>query len=310
MAVAKSLLAKVKNIKLLVLDVDGVLTDGGLYFDDKGGELRRFSTLDGYGITTLKKFGIEVAVISAKNTNSVSQRMKGLGIEHCYQGYHRKEVALAELLTTLRLKNDSVAYVGDDLLDLPVMKRVKFSVAVANAHHFIKERAHYITKAKGGHGAVREVCDLILSAQGYDKKLIDSLFKEAQITSFQAQCYLYLLEVPRGKVTTYGAIACAIGKPKATRAVGSAMRTNPYSPIVPCHRVVESSGKIGNYARGVAKKIALLTAENISIDYGKIQNKTQFFEFTHQDVSSLLAKHQKTTKHPQMIQTLSIALGS
>ena len=177
MTAPESLLAKVKNIKLLVLDVDGVLTDGGLYFDDKGTKLRRFSSLDGYGITALKKFAIEVAVISAKNTNAVSERMKSLGIEHYYQGYHKKQEALAKLLTILGLKSNVVAYVGDDLLDLPVMTRVKFSVAVANAHHFVKEHAHYITRAKGGHGAVREVCDLILSAQGHDKELIASLLK-------------------------------------------------------------------------------------------------------------------------------------
>ena len=127
------------------------------------------------------------------------------------------------------------------------------------------------------------------------------------MTPFQAQCYLYLLEVPCGKVTTYSAIARAMGKPKAMRAVGSAMRINPYSPTVPCHRVVKSNGEIGNYARGLAKKIALLTAENITIDCGKIQNDVQFFVFTHQDVSILLAKQQKMNKYPQIIQALSMA---
>ncbi|MDC9715603.1 MAG: 3-deoxy-manno-octulosonate-8-phosphatase KdsC [Gammaproteobacteria bacterium] len=155
-----------QNIKLVIFDVDGVLTDGGLYFTEDGTEFKRFNALDGHGIKMLKQNGIEPAVISARNSKSVNYRMKNLNIKHFYQGQSDKVVAFNDLLKKLNLKTDEVAYVGDDVIDLPVMAKVGFSIAVANAHDTVKQHADLTTEKSGGHGAVREVCDFILKAQG------------------------------------------------------------------------------------------------------------------------------------------------
>ena len=154
-----------KKIKLIIFDVDGVLTDGGLYFFEDGSEVKRFNSLDGHGIKMLKENGVEVAVISARNSKSVDYRMQNLGIEHFYQGQSNKIIAFNELLEKLSVSADEVAYVGDDVIDLPVMTKVGLPIAVANAHDLVKEHASLITKKNGGHGAVREVCDFILKAQ-------------------------------------------------------------------------------------------------------------------------------------------------
>ncbi len=160
---------RAKNIKLIIFDVDGVLTDGGLYFSDEGIELKRFNSLDGLGIKLLKQSGVEPAVISARDTPNVAHRMKNLGIEHFYQGQSDKLIAFNELLEKLSLKAEQVAYVGDDVIDLPVMRNIGLPIAVANAHDLVKDNACLVTKKRGGHGAVREVCDFILKAQNnYD----------------------------------------------------------------------------------------------------------------------------------------------
>ena len=158
-----------KLVKLLILDVDGVLTDGGIYFDDNGSEFKRFNALDGHGIKMLRNFGVEIAIISARNTECVSHRIKNLGLEHYYPGQSNKSKAYKQLLLKLNMDSKHVAYVGDDVIDLPVMSKVALPIAVANAHEFVKEHAIAITNKSGGHGAIREVCDAILQAQdGYD----------------------------------------------------------------------------------------------------------------------------------------------
>ena len=158
-----------KSIKLLILDVDGVLTDGGLYFDDNGGEFKRFNALDGHGIKMLLNSGVEVAIISARHAKCVAHRMQGLGVKHYYQGQSNKVVAYKELLEKLNLSPSQVAFVGDDVIDLPVMSKVALPIAVANAHTYVKEHAKLITQKMGGNGAVREVCDCLLVAQNkYD----------------------------------------------------------------------------------------------------------------------------------------------
>ena len=163
---------RAKKIKLIIFDVDGVLTDGGLYFSDEGIELKRFNSLDGLGIKLLKQSGVEPAVISARNTPNVSHRMENLGIKHFYQGQSNKQIAYQELLDQMSLSPEHVAYVGDDVIDLPVMRTVGFPIAVANAHELVKDNACLITEKRGGHGAVREVCDFILKAQNnYDAAL-------------------------------------------------------------------------------------------------------------------------------------------
>jgi len=163
-----------KLIKLLILDVDGVLTDGGLYFDDTGGEFKRFNALDGHGIKMLRDSGVEVAIISARHAKCVAHRMDGLGVKHYYQGQSNKIIAYEELLTKLDLQPNQVAYVGDDVIDLPVMSKVALPVAVANAHPFVKEHAVLTTQNTGGNGAVREVCDLLLRAQNKYDDLMSS----------------------------------------------------------------------------------------------------------------------------------------
>lgn len=161
-----------KNIKLIIFDVDGVLTDGGLYFSDDIVELKRFNSLDGIGIKLLKQNAIEVAVISAKNSKNVAHRMKNLGIEYFYQGQNDKVVAFNKLIKELSLQVEQVAYMGDDIIDLPVMRKIGLPIAVANAHELVKENACFVTEKIGGHGAVREVCDLLLKAQNtYDKAM-------------------------------------------------------------------------------------------------------------------------------------------
>ncbi|WPE16422.1 3-deoxy-manno-octulosonate-8-phosphatase KdsC [Candidatus Thioglobus autotrophicus] len=163
---------RAKKIKLIIFDVDGVLTDGGLYFSDEGIELKRFNSLDGLGIKLLKKSGVEPAVISARDTPNVAHRMKNLGIEHFYQGQNDKLIAFNQLLEKLTIEADQVAYMGDDIIDLPVMRNIGLPIAVANAHELVKDNACLITEKRGGHGAVREACDFILKAQNnYDSAM-------------------------------------------------------------------------------------------------------------------------------------------
>lgn len=160
------LIKKIKNLKLLILDVDGVLTDGRLFFDHEGREYKCFHARDGHGIKLLRQSGVEIAVISGRNSPSVSLRMQSLGVEHVYQGHENKRAAFAEILQTLQLNPQQVAHVGDDVLDLPIMTQVGFAVAVADANFAVKNRADWCTESAGGQGAVREVCDLIMATQG------------------------------------------------------------------------------------------------------------------------------------------------
>ncbi|MGZ0078036.1 3-deoxy-manno-octulosonate-8-phosphatase KdsC [Methylomonas sp. BW4-1] len=159
------LLSAVKRLKLLILDVDGVLTDGRLFFDDNGKEYKCFHARDGHGIKLLRQTGVEVAVISGRKSNSVALRMQSLGVELVYQGHENKRAAFAEILQRLVLTPEQVAYIGDDILDLPVMRQVGFAVAVQDANFVLKNYAHWQTQTAGGLGAVREVCDLIMQVQ-------------------------------------------------------------------------------------------------------------------------------------------------
>lgn len=163
---------KALNIRLLALDVDGVLTDGRLYFSETGDETKTFDTQDGHGIKMLQHAGIQVAIITGRNTELVQRRARNLGIMHLQQGREDKLVALTELIETLGLSHDEVAYVGDDWPDLPAILAVGLGIAVANAHTELRQRADHVTTLSGGYGAVREVCDLLLMAQDrYDDAL-------------------------------------------------------------------------------------------------------------------------------------------
>ncbi len=157
---------KAENIRLLVLDVDGVLTDGSLYFSGSGESLKVFSTLDGQGIKMLRNTGVEIAIISGRKSEPLIRRATDLGIQYMQLGREDKLDALDELLTKLKLERHQVAHLGDDLPDLPVMQNVGLGIAVKNAYALVKHKADWCTETKGGRGAVREVCDLIMEAQG------------------------------------------------------------------------------------------------------------------------------------------------
>jgi len=160
------LIEKAKKLKLLILDVDGVLTDGKLFFDNDGNEYKSFHARDGHGIKLLRQTGVEVAVISGRKSNSVALRMKSLGIEYVYQGHENKIAAFNEIIEKLGIRPEQAAHVGDDVLDLPVMSRVGLAIAVQDANDAVKQRADWCTELAGGCGAVREVCDFIMQAQG------------------------------------------------------------------------------------------------------------------------------------------------
>jgi 3-deoxy-D-manno-octulosonate 8-phosphate phosphatase (KDO 8-P phosphatase) len=162
----QDILHKAARIRLVVFDVDGVLTDGRLYFADDGNELKAFHSRDGHGMKMLQNQGIEIAVISGRHSAAVERRMSDLGIPHVYLGIQDKLAAFQELLERRNLNANQVAYVGDDVIDLPVMSRVGLAIAVQDADPFVKRHAHWQTPSCGGQGAVREVCELLLEAHG------------------------------------------------------------------------------------------------------------------------------------------------
>lgn len=156
---------KAAKIKLLILDVDGVLTDGRLHYTQQGEELKVFYVHDGLGIKLLQNAEIVVAIISSRQSEIVTKRMYDLGVTHVYQGQTDKLPAYRKLITQLNLRDEQVAYLGDDLPDLPVMKHVGLSIAVANANIAVLQQVDWITTKSGGAGAVREVCELIMLSQ-------------------------------------------------------------------------------------------------------------------------------------------------
>jgi len=166
MASTESAVEKAKKIKLLILDVDGVLTDGRLFFDTEGNEYKSFHARDGHGIKLLQQTGVDVAVISGRKSSIVSLRMQTLGIDLVYQGHENKRSAFTEIIEKTGVTPEQTAHVGDDLLDLPIMVRVGLAIAVNDANFAVKEYADWCTTLPGGQGAVREVCDFIMQAQG------------------------------------------------------------------------------------------------------------------------------------------------
>ena len=160
------IVARAARVRLACFDVDGVMTDGGLYYSDAGHEAKRFHVLDGLGLKLLLASGIEVAVITARDTPAVARRMHDLGIRHVFAGVPDKRACMLALAQELGLDSAQVAHVGDDLPDLGLMSAVGFAVTVANVHPRIAAVAHWQTGKRGGDGAVREVCELILAAHG------------------------------------------------------------------------------------------------------------------------------------------------
>ncbi len=162
----QEILEKAHKVKLLICDVDGVMTDGGLFFGDNGLEYKAFHSRDGLGIIMLQRSGIPLAVITARTSDVVTHRMKNLNIDLVFQGQRNKVQAFEQICQDLQLDSTQVAYVGDDLVDLPVMRKVGLSIAVADAHERVKQQADWTTEHKGGHGAVRDVCELLMEAHG------------------------------------------------------------------------------------------------------------------------------------------------
>ena len=162
----QDILKQAKKIKLVIFDVDGVLTDGSLFFGDDGQEYKAFYARDGLGIKLLQRTGVEVGVITARSSKLVNHRMENLGIKHLYQGRLDKMEAFNDLIKKLGVSADETAYAGDDVIDLPVMKKVGLAIAVQDAHPFVKKHAHWITEHNGGRGAARDICELIMEAQG------------------------------------------------------------------------------------------------------------------------------------------------
>ncbi|MFQ5464757.1 MAG: KdsC family phosphatase [Thermodesulfobacteriota bacterium] len=157
---------KARAVRLLVLDVDGVLTDGRLIYTDDGAEAKAFDVKDGHGIKLLQRSGVDVAIVTGRTSGVVEHRARNLGIELVYQGMLDKTRALDDIIERTGLDAGELAYVADDVVDLPFLSRVGFSVAVADASGEVRARADYVTTRPGGRGAVREVCELILKAQG------------------------------------------------------------------------------------------------------------------------------------------------
>ena len=165
-------LARAAKVKLVLFDVDGVLTDGRLILGDDGQEYKSFDALDGHGIKMLQRNGVAAGVISGRTSRVVEHRMKDLGVTHVHQGCLEKLPVYRKLLDTLGLHAGQTAFVGDDVVDLPIMLQTGFAVAVQNAHSLVKQHAHWITPSAGGCGAGRELCELILYAQGtYDAEM-------------------------------------------------------------------------------------------------------------------------------------------
>jgi 3-deoxy-D-manno-octulosonate 8-phosphate phosphatase (KDO 8-P phosphatase) len=161
-----SLVERIKPLRLIAFDVDGVLTDGGLYLSDSGEEFKRFNSLDGHGLKMLKNSGIELAIITGRTSRCVELRAKNLGITRLYQGIEDKLAAMQSLLADLKLAPEQAAFMGDDVVDLPVLRRVGLALSVPAAPQIVRDHAHYVSQRDAGHGAVREVCELILGAQG------------------------------------------------------------------------------------------------------------------------------------------------
>lgn len=162
----QDILEKAKKIKLVIFDVDGVLTDGRIIIGDDGQEYKSFHTRDGHGMKLLQLTGVEIAIISGRSTKTVEHRMNSLGINHVFQGKRVKLPIFEQLIAELNLQPEECAFVGDDWVDLSIMSRVGLAIAVQDADSVVKKHAHWITPSNGGHGAAREVCELIMEGQG------------------------------------------------------------------------------------------------------------------------------------------------
>lgn len=178
LSLAPQLIDRLRRVRLLALDVDGVLTDGQLSFDSDGRETKSFSVLDGHGLKLVKRCGIEVALITGRSSPMVTRRAAALGIEHLFQGVENKLPVLRDLCRQLDIALDEVAYCGDDMPDLAAIHHSAVGISVPNAPDYIQRRADWVTERRGGQGAVREICDTLLRAQGHWQALLDGYLQD------------------------------------------------------------------------------------------------------------------------------------
>jgi 3-deoxy-D-manno-octulosonate 8-phosphate phosphatase (KDO 8-P phosphatase) len=173
----KELFKIAKEVRFLILDVDGVLTDGGIILDNEGNEFKTFHVRDGHGIKMLIRAGIHVAIITGRHSKVVERRAHELGVTELFQKCYNKRVAYKQIAEKYSLSDNEIAYVGDDIVDIPILKKAGFSVVVADADDEVKAAAMMVTKMRGGRGAVREVCDFLLKAKGLWQDIIDGYSK-------------------------------------------------------------------------------------------------------------------------------------
>ncbi|MET3133511.1 3-deoxy-D-manno-octulosonate 8-phosphate phosphatase (KDO 8-P phosphatase) [Oxalobacteraceae bacterium GrIS 1.11] len=166
MTVSDEQMRRAAQVRLMIFDVDGVLTDGSLHYGPDGEMMKTFNVNDGLGIKLLQESGVQTAIISARRSSIVTRRAADLGIDHVHQGGHDKLTPFHNLLAATGLTAAQCGFIGDDVVDLPILSRVGFAVGVPNGCEEVLRGAHYVTRAAGGHGAVREVCELLLHAQG------------------------------------------------------------------------------------------------------------------------------------------------
>ena len=163
--ISREIVEKARRVKIMITDIDGVMTDGRIVYSIYGDELKFFDVTDGFGISLLSRVGIKTIIITAKKSKIVKMRGRDLKVARVYAGNIDKMIPFNDLLKRFNVKPEDLCFIGDDLIDLPVLKRVGFAVSVPNAMEEVKVAAHYITSRSGGHGAVREICDLILKSQ-------------------------------------------------------------------------------------------------------------------------------------------------
>lgn len=167
---------KASQIRLVIFDVDGVLTDGSLFIGDDGQEYKAFNSKDGLGMSLLQQSGVEIAIITARSSEVVKIRMQTLGVKHVFQGRRNKNSAYEELKLETGFTDTQIAYVGDDLIDLPVMRRVGLAIAVKDAHPLVTQHAHWQTPSTGGRGAARDVSEMIMLAQNTFESSMTAFF--------------------------------------------------------------------------------------------------------------------------------------
>ena len=175
---ATEAMRRAQNVRVMIFDVDGILTDGSLHYGPDGEAMKTFNVLDGLGIQLLQRSGVATAIISARSSPIVVRRAADLGITHVYQGEHDKRVAFRALLAATGVTAEQCGYIGDDVIDMPLLQQVGLAVTVPTGHPEVQGRVHYVTRAGGGRGAVREVCDMLLRAQGNYETVLAQYFAE------------------------------------------------------------------------------------------------------------------------------------